>query len=285
MPSQWVIPAPIMRTASAPSRLNRRAAQRRAVPVLSIIIPALNEAENLALLVPRLGRALKGIAFEILVVDDDSRDTTLGVCAALGQAYPVRLLMRRTARNGLAGAVLHGLSMALGQYLLVMDADLQHPPESVPALLDVLHNEQAEFVIGSRYCDGGQLDGKWSLLRRTVSWVATLLARPVAGRVRDPMSGFFALTRAAYERAGEFNPTGFKIALELLNKCRVRDVREIPIDFGTRQHGHSKLSLREQWRYLVHLARLYNHTYPVACITARIALLVGVGSLILLSLV
>lgn len=231
---------------------------------ISIVVPALNEAGNLPVLVERIDRALRERTYEVLIVDDGSRDGTQGVCARLSARYPVKLLARASAADGLSGAVVYGMGRARGTYLVVMDADLQHPPEQIPQLLAPLETGEAEFVLGSRYVRGGTTDGRWGALRRMNSWAATLLARPFAGRTRDPMSGFFALPRATYLRAGRLNPIGYKIALELMCKCGVREVREVPIHFGLRGAGESKLTIAQQVRYLDHLSRLYDYGFPRA---------------------
>jgi glycosyltransferase involved in cell wall biosynthesis len=143
-----------------------------------------------------------------------------------------------------------------------MDADLQHPPEKLPELLAPLEKNEADFVIGSRYVAGGTTQGEWGLFRQINSQVATLLARPFAGRTLDPMSGFFALKRASFENAENLTPLGYKIGLELMCKCRAQKIKEIPITFATREKGQSKLSMKEQFRYLEHLSRLYDFCYP-----------------------
>ena len=230
--------------------------------MVSIIVPTLEEAENLPLLVPRVAAAMAGREYEIVVVDDDSRDDTRGVCARLAEQYPLVLHVRDQPKDGLGGAVLAGVAVARGDTLVVMDADLQHPPERLPALLEPLERGQAEFVLGSRHVEGGTVEGGWGVVRRLKSGVATLLARPFAGRITDPMSGFFALRRSTFDRGERLTPLGYKIGLELMCKCRVNGVREVPIHFMTRARGRSKLTAREQFRYLEHLSRLYDFTYP-----------------------
>lgn len=226
-------------------------------PALSIIVPTFKEAENLPVLVPRLGAMLQssGIEGEILVVDDASGDGTEEACARLAAEHPLRLLVRRGER-GLSGAVLRGLAESRGSLLVVMDADLSHPPEAVPELVAALADPGVDFVVGSRYVPGASTDERWGFLRWVNSRIATLLARPLT-KVRDPMSGFFALRRETFERAAPLSPIGYKIGLELIVKCGCRSVREVPIHFRDRLHGRSKLGLREQLRYLRHLARLY----------------------------
>jgi dolichol-phosphate mannosyltransferase len=232
-------------------------------PNISVIVPAWNEAENIPLLVPRVAAALKDTHFEILIVDDGSRDGTAAVCEKLAETFPVRLMVRNPPLHGLSGAVLDGIAASHGATIVVMDADLQHPPERLPDLLAAL-DQNADFALGSRYVPGGSTDGKWSIFRKLNSWVATALARPFAGNVRDPMSGFFALRRATFQRAQRLTPLGYKIALELICKCRINRVQEVPIHFGLRTRGESKLTLKQQFRYLEHLSRLYDFTFPRA---------------------
>ena len=233
-----------------------------AAGLISIIIPTLNEAENIPLLVPRLAAALAGRPWELILVDDNSHDRTREVCSELAQTYPLRLLVREHPLHGLSGAVLDGIAQAKGDLLVVMDADLQHPPEKVPELLAVIESGQGDFALGSRHQPGASTAENWGAFRKLNSWVATLLARPFAGRVKDPMSGFFALKRTTYARAQRLTPLGYKIALELICKCRVTSVVEVPIRFGLRQHGQSKLSMKQQFQYLEHLSRLYDFTFP-----------------------
>lgn len=229
---------------------------------ISIIVPTLNEAENIPLLIPRVAAAMAGRAWELLIVDDNSHDATPQVCAELAQQYPLRLLVREKPRHGLSGAVLHGFAHAAGDVLVCMDADLQHPPEKIPELVDTVTRLGADFALGSRYQHGGSMEGEWGAFRRLNSYVATALAKPFSGGVKDPMSGFFALRRATFEQAQRLSPLGYKIALELMCKCRVRQVQEVPIHFGLRQKGQSKLSLKQQFNYLQHLSRLYDFTFP-----------------------
>ena len=248
------------------------------------MVPALNEAGNLGALVRRVDAALAGRRYEILIVDDDSCDGTAQICANLAGQYPLELLVRRRPTDGLSGAAILGLSRARGEYLVVIDADLQHPPERIPDLLAPLARREADFVLGSRYVPGGSTERQWGPLRRINSRLATLLARPFAANICDPMSGFFALKRETYRRAGRLNPVGYKIALELLCKCRVRRVREVPIHFGLRAGGDSKLTVGQQVRYLEHLSRLYDFKFPGLspflkfAITTLLAWLVAFGA-------
>jgi dolichol-phosphate mannosyltransferase len=231
---------------------------------VSIIVPALNEAENLPILLPRVHAAMNGRPYEIIIVDDNSKDATSVVCEELARTYPLTLIVRRQPKDGLSGAVLEGMAKATGDIFVVMDADLQHPPEKLPELIGKLDRDEADFVVGSRYVKGGSTENEWGLFRKINSLLATLLARPFAGKTSDPMSGFFALKRETYQGATRLTPLGYKIGLELMCKGRVSRVAEVPIHFGMRERGESKLSLKQQFKYLEHLSRLYDYTFPRA---------------------
>lgn len=230
--------------------------------MVSIVVPALNEAANLTPLVEQIHDAMAGRQYETIIVDDNSADDTYSVVAALKKKYPVSLIVRTDAKNGLSGAVLRGFAEARGETLVVMDADLQHPPSKLPELIDALDRDGAEFVVGSRYTQGGTIAEKWSTIRKLYSRFGKFLARPFAGETTDPLSGFFALKRTTFDRAQRLTPLGYKIGLELMCKTRVGKVREIPIHFAERTQGESKLTLAEQFRCLEHLSRLYDFTYP-----------------------
>jgi dolichol-phosphate mannosyltransferase len=227
---------------------------------VSVIVPTYQEAGNIPLLIARLEavRQARGLELELILSDDDSQDGTAQVVAQAGRPW-VRLLVRTTNR-GLGPAVLDGLRLARHDRLMVMDADLSHPPERVPDLIAAL-DEGADFVIGSRYIEGGTTDAEWGFFRWLNSKVATLLARPFTS-AKDPMAGFFALRREKFEAGRDLNPIGYKIGLELIVKCRCHKIVEVPIHFADRKVGESKLSVREQLRYLQHLRRLFIYRYP-----------------------
>ncbi len=223
-------------------------------PTTTVVVPTYNERENLPALARRLFNVLDPHLAELLIVDDDSPDGTAAVAAELATAYPVRCVVRRGER-GLAGAVIVGLRAARGERVVVMDADLSHPPEAIPALLHALDDPAVNMALGSRFIPGGRIDERWSRYRHLNSLVARLLARPLTS-VRDMMSGFFAVRRQDL-RLDELRPSGYKIALELIVRHAWKNVVEVPITFSDRAAGRSKLGLREQLRYLRHLARLY----------------------------
>lgn len=228
-------------------------------PGVSVVVPTYKEVENLEPLVTRISAALRaaGLPYEIVVVDDDSQDGTEALCARLAAEHPVQLLVRR-GRRGLATAVLEGLALARRDVLVVLDADLSHPPELIPELCAALSNPAVDMVLGSRYVKGGGTGEGWTVLRWLNSVGATLLARPITS-ARDPMSGFFGMHRAKFLASARPEPLGYKIALELIVKARCRHVAEVPIHFVVRERGESKLSLSVQVQYLRQLGRLYLH--------------------------
>ena len=234
-----------------------------AVAGISVIVPTYHEAPNIEPLIRRTFAALDDFRWksEVIIVDDDSADGSVEIVDRLSGDFPVRIIVRKDQR-GLASAVLHGFEHARLDHdiFVVMDADLQHPPESIPDLLNALFESEADMVIGSRFVEGAAVDSSWSRFRRLNAFAARVLARPLLS-VRDPMSGFCALTRKTFDRAESLNPLGYKIVLELAVKAKCKRCVEVPIRFAARHAGDSKLSLREQLLYLRHLVRLYCFRY------------------------
>jgi dolichol-phosphate mannosyltransferase len=229
---------------------------------LALVIPTLHEARNLATLLERVRGVLQSLAidWEVIVVDDDSGDGTDRIVAAIAQQDPrIRLVVRRGER-GLSGAILYGWRHTDATILGAMDADGQHPPEALPGLIASLV-EGHDLAIASRYAKGARCRG--NPVRRLASMAAILAARPVqipAFRVRDPLSGFFFVRRHCVEKVF-FQTAGFKLLLEILVRGRVRNLDEVPFEFGKRETGRSKLTVRVAWDYLLLLARLFREKY------------------------
>jgi dolichol-phosphate mannosyltransferase len=221
-----------------------------------VIIPTYNEAENVETAVDQCRTALASYPAEVIVVDDDSPDLTWQLArTAYGDADEVRVV-RRIEQHGLASAVSRGFEEADNELCVVMDADLQHPPEKLPALVDAF-DENVDIVVGSRYRDGGGIEN-WSPFRRFVSAGARLLAKlllPEARSVSDPLSGFFAVRRRTVDGV-ELAPTGYKILLELLAKADYDGVTEVPYVFSERRRGESKLTTDEYVNFLRHIVSL-----------------------------
>ncbi len=231
----------------------------RSRPSVSIVVPTYEEVENLPLLTERLGKVRQKhhLSLELLIMDDDSQDGTEELVSSMDRDW-ITLVVRKQKR-GLSRAVLEGLRLARGDVLVVMDADLSHSPEQIPEMLVALE-QGADFVMGSRYITGGLTEASWGFFRWLNSRIATIFSRPLTS-VKDPMSGFFALPRKTFESACDLNPIGYKIGLELMVKCNLHRIEEIPIHFKDRQFGESKLTLTEQKRFIQHLCRLFIYKY------------------------
>lgn len=223
--------------------------------LVSIIIPTYNERDNIEPLVERINSALSGINYEIIIIDDDSRDGTAEIAENLSTGFPVRIIVRKDER-GLASAVVEGFKQATGEILGVMDADLQHPPEVLPNLIQAIE-DNADIAIASRYVPGGVIPN-WGLVRRFISKGAIFLAHLAltsTAKINDPMSGYFMLKKEVLGGAN-LMPTGYKILLEILIEGKYRKVTEVPFTFGNRFSSESKMRLRQQIDYLKHLYSL-----------------------------
>lgn len=206
--------------------------------MISIVIPTLNEVENIAPLLARMAQC-RPLPDEIIFVDDGSTDGTRECICAQAGMDAVKLIERDAPSLGLAGAVVAGARAATGDWLVVMDADLSHPPEKIAELLQPLFDGRADMVIGSRYVKGGSTPG-WPFWRRIMSRAAAALAYPLTG-VHDSMCGFFAMpTRLLLEVAPA--AMGFKIAFEaIVQGGKNLRVIEVPIAFRDRARGMSKM--------------------------------------------
>jgi len=253
----------VLSAEAAPARDSRPRIVSTSTPTtLSIIIPTYNERTRLGELVESIAGvfAQHRIAGEIIVVDDNSPDGTGQFADSLAERYPVRVV-HRPGKLGLGSAVIDGFAAARGDVLGVMDADLSHPPEALPRMLEALDRWQADLVIGSRYVPGGGTKN-WPFVRRAMSRFACLLARPLT-TARDATSGFFLIRRHASEQV-QIQARGFKICLELLVRGRVRTIVEVPYEFADRAAGESKMSWREASGYFWQVWELYRfqRTHP-----------------------
>ena len=224
----------------------------------TIVIPTLNERENVEPLLSRIDDA--GIpGCQVIVVDENSPDGTLDAVRAYAAGRPHIQGVANDGAPGLGPSIVKGFSMAEGEILCCMDGDLQHDVRDLKGLIETA--ETHDLVIGSRYVAGGGFAERWNPARVVISRTAALLARLFLGvRVRDPMSGFFAVRREAFEASrGELDPRGFKIMLEILYLLTRRGgyrVTEYGITFGKRLHGRSKLSAKVMAQYLKMLLEL-----------------------------
>jgi dolichol-phosphate mannosyltransferase len=230
-------------------------------PVLSVVVPTRNEATTIGPFLQRLLLALESIESEVIVVDD-SDDETVGVLRELGSNLGDRMLVRHRAEGSvpqrtLGTAVVDGIRLARGEFVCVMDADGQHPPEVIPRLLAHARQTGAEYVGGSRYVPGGSAEGLNGRTRKVVSRVLGLVARAAFLRtpvrtLTDPLSGFFLFRRDIVQTVA-LQPIGWKISLEVLIRARVRNAAEVPYVFASRADDVSKANLRQGLLFLKHL--------------------------------
>lgn len=216
---------------------------------ISIIVPSYNEKDNVENLVKQIGDSLKGLSYEIVFVDDSTDETPEVLRAIMKENDHVRM-EHRTDEKGLATAVIRGFHIADGDYLAVMDADLQHPPAILRAMYTVMESG-ADFCIPSRFIPGGS-DGGLNLYRKMVSGVARYIGKiclPSLRKITDPTSGLFMFRKEAIQHA-ELKPIGWKIMVEVLALGDYKSVVEIPYCFQARPAGESKLSSKVTMEYL-----------------------------------
>ncbi|MFF4227548.1 glycosyltransferase [Streptomyces sp. NPDC001820] len=237
------------------------AAQLAEPGAVTVIIPTFNESENVRELLHRLTESVPSrLPCEVVFVDDSTDDTPDVIRGAAQDCpFPVAVLHRDVPTGGLGGAVVEGLKGAGSDWIVVMDADLQHPPALVPELVAAGERAGADLVVASRYIRGGSRAGLAGGYRIAVSRGATWLTKSLFPRrlrgISDPMSGFFAIRRSAVT-AEALKPLGYKILLELAVRCRPETVAEVPFVFQDRFAGESKSTAKEGMRFLGHLVAL-----------------------------
>lgn len=222
---------------------------------LSVVVPTYNEAENVRNLTDQINSALNGIDYEIIFVDDSSDNTPEVIKSVMSENSNVRM-KHREGETGLATAVLEGFKMAEGDYIAVMDADLQHPPQILRSMYDCLETG-VDFCIPSRFIPGGS-DGGLGLYRKFVSFVARYIGKillPSLRKISDTTSGLFMFRREVIKNA-DLKPIGWKILIEVLAMGTYSTVAEIPYRFQARPAGESKLTTKVSMEYLMQLKGL-----------------------------
>ncbi|MFI6939572.1 glycosyltransferase [Streptomyces sp. NPDC050418] len=232
---------------------------------VTVIVPSFNESGNVRELLHRITESVPSrVPCEVIFVDDSTDDTPDVVAkAAQDCPFPVSVIHREVPVGGLGGAVVEGIKAAASEWIVVMDADLQHPPSLVPELIAAGESTGADLVVASRYAKGGSRAGLAGGYRVAVSRASTWLTKALFPRalrgISDPMSGFFALRRSlvvAEGMAQELRPLGYKILMELAVRCEPQKVAEVPFTFQDRFAGESKSTAREGLRFLRHLVEL-----------------------------
>ncbi|MCA3637196.1 MAG: glycosyltransferase family 2 protein [Methylobacterium sp.] len=231
-----------------------------AVPELTVILPTYNERANVPLIVTALRRALAGIAFEVVFVDDNSPDGTAAIAHEIAATDPRVRVIRRIGRRGLAGACIEGMLSSSAPFVAVMDADLQHDETLLPKMLAALKAGDLDLAVASRRAEGGAIGEGLSKVRAAGSNLANALAqRLLKVTLTDPMSGFFMLRRPIFdELAPKLSAQGFKILLDIVvsGEGRLRIV-EFPFVFRERREGESKLDTLVTFDYLGLLVSKY----------------------------
>jgi dolichol-phosphate mannosyltransferase len=251
------------------------------MPELTVVVPTFNEAANVAAVVEAVDRALAGVDWELMFVDDDSPDGTAERARAIAQADRRVRCVQRVGRRGLSSACVEGMLASSAPCLAVMDGDLQHDPALLRPMLDTLRGGQTDIVVGSRHVAGGGV-GDFSAQRQGISRLATRLSRAVLkADLTDPMSGFFMLTRPALMGClrGGVSGIGYKILVDLFASAP-RPLRfvELPYTFRSRQAGESKLDSKVVWDYLMLLAdKLVGRYVPVRFLAFSAVGGLGVG--------
>ena len=248
---------------------------------LAVVIPVLNECDNVALMVERLTRALAGIRWEAIFVDDDSPDGTADVVRALARLQGNIRCVQRLGRRGLASACIEGILSSAAPYIAVMDGDLQHDESLLTQMLAKMKAERLDVVVASRYTQAGSI-GDWQRSRIVISDVAGRLGRLVVkADLTDPMSGFFMVERNAFAAAmRSLTGQGFKILLDLFaSSPRPLNFAEVPLTFRQRLHGESKLDTLVAWEYLMLvLQKLVGPAVPVRFMLFSLIGVLGLGT-------
>jgi dolichol-phosphate mannosyltransferase len=228
-------------------------------PDVSIVVPTLNESENIVDFLAAVRRTLDAALperYEVIVVDDDSADGTGDIAAGLMDGFPELRVVRRRNEGGLAVAVIRGWQVARGAILGTINADFQHPPAVLGRLLE--RRQGADLVVATRHSDGGGL-GDWGLTRRISSWGAAQIGRwllpEVYARVSDPLSGCYLVRRAAIANR-ELRPLGYKSLMEILVRGSVREIHECGYEMRKRERGQSKVHALHPLQYIRHVIRL-----------------------------
>ncbi|MCI5159713.1 MAG: glycosyltransferase family 2 protein [Candidatus Electrothrix sp. AUS1_2] len=252
-----------------------------AAPLLSVIVPCYNEAENVEELARRLAETLQGISWEVIFVDDDSPDKTSRRVADMAFQNPRVRLIHRIGRRGLSSACVEGMLSSSAPYLAVMDADLQHDETLLPDMLTALRSRPLDIVVGSRYIHGGGIGG-WDAKRAAYSRFATRISRSFTRtELTDPMSGFFMIRREALmQRVRRLSGVGFKILLDLFASSPTpMRFLELPYTFKERHAGESKLDNRALLEFgMLLLDKWIGHLIPVRFVA--FALVGGIGVLV-----
>jgi dolichol-phosphate mannosyltransferase len=223
---------------------------------LAVILPTYNESRNIASMVERLDKALAGLAWEAIFVDDNSPDGTADVARAIGRADPRVRVIERIGRRGLASAAIEGMCATAAPIVAVMDSDHQHDPALLPQMLAAITSGECDVAYASRFAEGASTEAWGRPDRVKASGLANAIARKVTGvQLTDPMSGFFMLPATVLRAdAHRLSGVGFKILLDILATVDAPlRVKEFPLHFAARAEGESKLDRTVVFEFLIGL--------------------------------
>jgi len=224
---------------------------------LTIVIPTLNEIDNVDPLITKLESVLQPISWSAIFVDDDSSDGTYELLRTLVYDRPHIQAVRRIGRRGLSSACIEGMAMATSPYIAVMDADLQHDEHLLRPMLELLERNRLDIVAASRFLRGGSA-GVLSARRALMSRIANGLSARLCGvRLSDPMSGFFMMRRTLFHEVYRgLSGHGTKILLDIVTASRrPLQCTELPLRFRERFSGESKLDAQVMWEFLYLLSQ------------------------------
>ena len=224
--------------------------------LLSIVVPVYNEAGNIKLLLEKIAEALRGITYEVIFVDDSTDETPMVILKVAAKSSAEIRLEHRENEKGLATAVVRGFGLATGDFIAIMDADLQHPPQILRSMYCAMLAD-ADVCIPSRFVPGGS-DGGLNVYRKLVSAAARYIGKTMIYNLRhisDPTSGLFMIRRNMLDGA-DLRPIGWKICVEVMAICSYSKVIQIPYVFQKRNQGKSKLSMEVTGAYLKQLFML-----------------------------
>lgn len=231
---------------------------------VSIVVPTYQEALNIEPLTKAVAQALTHYNYELIIVDDASTDGTHDKALALSTSFPIVPILRTDMPKSLSHSALTGFSKAKGEVVVLMDADLSHPPKTLTAMIEPILKDQADLCIGSRYLK--QDKHPWPWYRLALSKAAGMIGA-LACPLSDPTTGFFAIRRSLLTKI-PLNPCSWKVALEVATWCKHQRLKEIGFIFQDRIHGHSKLSYKQAFSFVKHIWRL-RRIKPLPAIKTR----------------
>ncbi|KAI2810590.1 hypothetical protein RDWZM_002476 [Blomia tropicalis] len=228
----------------------------------TILLPTYNESENLPIIIWLLNQYLSDYAFEVIIIDDNSPDGTLGVAKQLQKIYgeDKLILKPRSGKLGLGTAYVYGLKFARGQCIIIMDADLSHHPKFIPQFIEKQAQTQADIVTGTRYSGNGGVYGwdfKRKLISRGANYLTTVLLRP---GVSDLTGSFRLYKRDVLRQLVEQNQSkGYAFQMEMMVLARTMGfkISEVPISFVDRVYGQSKMGGDEIIKFATGLLSLF----------------------------